>query len=68
MVVKKTNWIVNDANNETAAGTSRDVLTICELRSRNFEAVATRTWIVINGLDIVKDHIFDLNFVVVGDH
>ena len=56
-VRKGTYRIVNDADDEGAAWTPRDIFLVTELSRRDFEAVATRAGVVEDLLRLVKLHV-----------
>lgn len=53
-----------DFDHQTAAGADCDFLAIAEVGERNFELVATRAWVSVEGCGFVVGHVFDLDFVV----
>jgi len=65
---RKTHWIINNSDYEAAARTCRDLLIICELLPRNFEAVSAWTRVVVHTLYFVPSHVLDLNLVIVRSH
>lgn len=64
-VARRTYRIVDDADDERAARTPRDVLLTAQLLKRNFKAVTTGAWIMKNLLLVVKLHVFELDLIVV---
>jgi len=53
---------------QTTAGTGGDILTVCELPSRYFKAITTRTWVVVNAFFFIPGHVFYFYFIVVCAH
>lgn len=60
--------VIDDADDQTTAGTGRDVFVICKLLPRDLETVTTRARIVVDTLCLVPAHVLDLNLVVVCAH
>jgi hypothetical protein len=63
-----THRIIDDADDETATGTRRNVLAVRELLSRYLEAVPAWTRIVEDALVFIPSHVLDFDLVVISTH
>ena len=60
--------VIDDADDQAAAGTGRDVLVICKLRPRDLKTITARAGIVVHALCVVPAHVLDFDLVVVRAH
>lgn len=60
--------VIDDTDDQTTAGTGRDVFIISKLLPRDLETVTARTRIVVDGFLLVPAHILDFDLVVVRAH
>lgn len=60
----QTYWIIDHADDQSAAGTPCNVLLVPQLRRRDLEAVTTRTRVVEDLLRLVELHVLELDFIV----
>ena len=58
--------IIDNTDDEAAAGTSSDVFVILELLPRDLKAVSARAGIVEDPLLVVPSHVLDFNLVIKG--